>query len=207
MNTPPGETTQIIRRINDPEVPPCPLLARNLLMRGTPKAIEGVISSLDGCAEHDEWYAVIDVLVRATAVPDSRFEAILDSRRAGRDLRHAAAHILSRRGVARGHEVLLDQFATRAVVERFVRRGFEGVRTMCCAIEPEADWTVDFVAERLAAQAFCRSLAGAEATGPVDCSRGAHEPRGATGHRRAYDDDAGGDRGVTRSAPLAITEP
>jgi len=152
MNTLPGETTQIVRRINDPEVPPCPLLARNLLMRGTPKAIEGVISSLDGCAEHDEWYAVIDLLVKATAVPDSRFEAILDSRRAGRDLRHAAAHILSRRGVARGHEVLLDQLATRAVVERFVRRGFEGVRTMCRAIEPEADWTVYFVAERLAAQ-------------------------------------------------------
>jgi len=140
MNTLPGETTQIVRRINDPEVPPCPLLARNLLMRGTPKAIEGVISSLDGCAEHDEWYAVIDLLVKATAVPDSRFEAILDSRRASRDLRHAAAHILSRRGVARGHEVLLDQFVTRAVVERFVRRGFVGIRTMCRAIEPEADW-------------------------------------------------------------------
>jgi hypothetical protein len=88
-NIPPGETTLIIRRINDPRVPPSPLLARNLLLRGTPKAIEGVISSLDSCAEHDEWYAVIDLLVAATDVPDSRFEAILRSRRSGRDLRHA----------------------------------------------------------------------------------------------------------------------
>jgi hypothetical protein len=81
MNNPPGETTQIVRRLRGPEVPPCPRLARDLLRRGTPKAIEGVIASLDACAEHEEWYAVIDLLAAATSVPDSRFEAILDSSR------------------------------------------------------------------------------------------------------------------------------
>jgi hypothetical protein len=152
MNIVPGETTQIVRRINDPEVPPCPVLARSLLLRGTPKAIDGVISSLDACAEHDEWYAVIDLLVKATSVPDSRFEAILDRRRSSSELRHAAAHILSRRGVARGHEVLLDLFPSRAVVDRFVKRGLEGVRTMCRAIEPRPFSSEEFVADRLAAQ-------------------------------------------------------
>ncbi len=88
-------------------------MARNLVLHGTPKAIEGVISSLDGCAEQDEWYLVIDLLVAAKEVPDSRFEAILDSRRSAKDLRHAAAHILSRRGVTRGHEVLFQEFPSR----------------------------------------------------------------------------------------------
>jgi len=54
MNIPAGDTTQIVRRINDPQVPPCPVLARRLVLRGTPKAIEGVISSLDGCAAVDQ---------------------------------------------------------------------------------------------------------------------------------------------------------
>ena len=152
MNPPAGEITQIVRRINDPDELPCPKLARNLLLRGTPKAIEGVISSLDRCAQHDEWYAVIDVLVTATAVPSSRFEAIVDSRRSSQDLRHAAAHVLSRRGVARGHEVLFDEFPSRALVDRFVKLGLEGIRTMCRAVQPGPLTSEELVADRLAAQ-------------------------------------------------------
>jgi HEAT repeats len=152
MNTPAGEITQIVRRINDPDDVPCPLLSRNLLLRGTPKAVEGVISSLDRCAQHEAWYAVIDVLVTATTVPNSRFEAILDNRRSSVDLRHAAAHILSRRGVVRGHEVLFDEFPTRTLVRRFVDGGLEGIRTMCRAVPHGPLSSEEFVADRLAAQ-------------------------------------------------------
>jgi hypothetical protein len=63
----------------------------------------------------------------------------------------------SRRGIARGHEVLFDEFPSRALVDRFVRRGFEGIRTMCRAIEPDPYSSEEFVADRLAAQRRTRA--------------------------------------------------
>jgi len=144
------QTTSIIRRVNDPQVPPCPRMARELLRRGTPRAIDGVIASLDDCIGHEAWHEVIDMLADETAVPDSRFEELLDSRRTGYALREAAALILSRRGVARGHEVLFDEFPARALVDRFVQHGPEGIRTMCRAIRPGEGDGMQIVSDRLA---------------------------------------------------------
>jgi hypothetical protein len=122
------------------------------LLRPGPAAgasIETVLGWLDVPDADDEWLALIEAVARAGAVTDARLERMLDE--GSRDQRRAAAAILSRRGVSLGTRILVEEFATRALVSEHIGRGPEGIRTLCSAV-PCRHPSDAFIAERLAAR-------------------------------------------------------
>jgi hypothetical protein len=112
-------------------------------------SIETVLGWLDVPDADDEWLALIETVARAGAVTDARLERMLYE--GSRDQRRAAAAILSRRGVSCGTRILVEEFATRALVSEHIGRGPEGIRTLCSAV-PCRHPSDAFIAERLAAR-------------------------------------------------------
>lgn len=112
-------------------------------------SIETVLGWLDVPDADDEWLALIETVARAGAVTDARLERMLEE--GTLDQRRAAATILSRRGVSRGTRILVEQFATRALVAEHIGRGPEGIRILCSAV-PCSHPSDAFIAERLAAR-------------------------------------------------------
>jgi hypothetical protein len=123
------------------------VVVRTAAVRVLTRAIEMVLGWLDLPDADDEWLALIETVARAAAVTDARLERMLDER--SPDQRRGAAAILSRRGVSRGTRILVEEFATRALVSEHIGRGPEGIRTLCTAV-PCPHPSDAFIAERLA---------------------------------------------------------
>ena len=131
-------------------VTPSVAMVRYLVHVGTPLAIEGALAAMVGEGMRDHRRAIVEMLVSADALTSERLHAILDDEDADDQLRQGAAEILGRRGVARGYEVLFDEYATRYLVDEYIARGPEGIRVMCRAVPLPTDWHEEIPA-RLAA--------------------------------------------------------
>jgi HEAT repeat protein len=131
-------------------------LARFLARLGTPEAIEPLFESLHD-AGPKERTTLLDAIAVSDRVPTGWLLSQLESRLAKDDIddterARLLAEILSLRGVDRGSQVLLDDFTSQTVVETFIARGPDGIRTLCRVLATCDPFSQDPVIEWFAAK-------------------------------------------------------